>query len=97
MEEIKIEEECCICYLETKNKTTCMHDVCIDCRKKINKCPIYRINLIENVDNNIEVGEIYLQVMSEYEELNIFEVSNFKNVRNIRTGEIIRPYFEDGG
>ncbi len=71
--------------------------------KKITKCPICRINLIknidnniENVDNNIEVGEIYKRVWcSHNEQLNNFEISNFNNVRNIRTGEIIRPYFDE--
>ncbi len=117
MEEVTIEQECCICYLETNNKTICMHDVCIDCGKKIDKCPICRINLIKNIDdddddddylgfgieynpveenNNIEVGEIFIPLTGEPAFFNNFEVSNFRNVRNIQTGKIFRPFLENG-
>jgi hypothetical protein len=81
MEEIKIEQECCICYLETKNKTVCMHDVCIDCEKKINKCPICRMDLIKNI-NVDSYGRIWKPIPN-YEN---YEISNHGNVRAKNAG-----------
>jgi hypothetical protein len=41
----KYKSECSICFELTNNKTNCNHDVCLDCEKKINKCPLCRRNL----------------------------------------------------
>jgi len=35
-------EECCICFDETNHTTECKHILCIECNKKIKKCPICR-------------------------------------------------------
>ncbi len=34
--------ECCVCLEETNFKTSCNHDICINCLKKVDKCPICR-------------------------------------------------------
>jgi hypothetical protein len=41
----KYKSECSICFELTNNKTNCNHDVCLDCEKKINKCPLCRRDL----------------------------------------------------
>jgi len=34
--------ECCICFEETNFKTSCNHDLCVGCLKKVDRCPICR-------------------------------------------------------
>jgi hypothetical protein len=46
--------------------------------------------------NNIEVGEIFIPLTGESYFFNKFEVSNFRNVRNIHTRKIFRPFLENG-
>ncbi len=55
IEEIKTlnKSECSICYELTNNKTNCNHDVCLICLKKINKCPLCRIDLFSITDDNV--------------------------------------------
>ncbi len=43
--------ECSVCFDLTNNKTDCDHDVCKNCIKKINKCPICRKNFIDKKTN----------------------------------------------
>ncbi len=84
MKNVKIEQECCICYLETKNKTICMHDVCIDCLKKIDICPICRREIVE---------EVYIQTGA----IKNYEVSNFGNVRMKGCGKIMKHALDKDG
>ncbi len=38
-------DECCVCYVKTKNKTICYHSICQDCNMKVINCPLCRKNL----------------------------------------------------
>lgn len=35
-------DECCVCFDNTKFKTTCNHTICINCFHRTNKCPLCR-------------------------------------------------------
>ena len=39
-------EECCVCFEETSQKTSCNHFVCNNCVVKLKKCPLCREKLI---------------------------------------------------
>lgn len=46
------EDECCICLeINIKLNLKCKHKICIDCYKKINKCPFCRDIIKENKTN----------------------------------------------
>jgi hypothetical protein len=50
-------EECCVCFEETSQKTSCNHFVCNNCVVKLKKCPLCREKLIMpkiNASNQVD-------------------------------------------
>ena len=83
--------ECCVCFINTNEKTDCGHILCYDCFSKIqnNICPLCRA--ITNVNKFIPVIEEYRKT-SYYKN---YSVSNLGNVRNNITGEIVEQYLRN--
>jgi hypothetical protein len=50
-------EECCVCFEETSQKTSCNHFVCNNCVVKLKKCPLCREKLIMPKINYDEADE----------------------------------------
>ncbi len=71
----KYKSECSICFELTNNKTNCNHDVCLDCEKKINKCPLCRkdLNLLKrNLSPTETISPAILNVNDVINEFSTF-------------------------
>ncbi len=73
----KYKSECSISFELTNNKTNfCNHSVCLDCEKKINKCPLCRRNLnllkrnVSTTHTMIPTISIINNVINEFSTLN---------------------------